>query len=167
MHLSSNGNKTIKDRMPAPAGRSFFFIPGTHRRSAKSQGSREPTKTQSPSGQINFQRKWNHHIPEIKWTPSANPFNPFSRSTFSPGEGGLCSLLHFMEVLCACVASVLPHLTSILFPSFCLFWETIFFVCDMFFLVLISLSFFIFFYYFLFATVTLVKKIKDAAQEFL
>jgi len=72
-----------------------------------------------------------------------------------------------MEVLCACVASVLPHLTSILFPSFCLFWETIFFVCDMFFLVFISLSFFIIFYYFLFATVTLVKKIKDAAQEFL
>lgn len=71
-----------------------------------------------------------------------------------------------MEVLCACVASVLPHLTSILFPSFCLFCETIF-LCDMFFLVLVSLSFFIFFYYFLFATVTLVKKIKDAAQEFL
>lgn len=25
MHLSSNGNKTIKDRLPAPAGRSFFY----------------------------------------------------------------------------------------------------------------------------------------------
>lgn len=29
MHLSSNGNKTIKDRMPAPAGRSFFYTRDT------------------------------------------------------------------------------------------------------------------------------------------
>lgn len=167
MHLSSNGNKTIKDRMPAPACRSFFWCQGhtDDRRNLKAAGNQRKPRV-LPDRQTS-REKWNHHIPEIKWTPSANPFNPFSRFTFSPGEGGLCSLLHFMEVLCACVASVLPHLTSILFPSFCLFWETIFFVCDMFFLVLISLSFFIFFYYFLFATVTLVKKIKGAAQEFL
>lgn len=167
MYLSSNGNKTIKDRMPAPACRSFFLMPGTHRRSAKSQGSREPTKTQSPSGQTNFQRKWNHHIPEIKWTPSANPFNPFSRFTFSPGEGGTLLTLTFhgsaLRLRRKRFASSYPHPV----PIFLSILGNNLFLCDMFLLVLISLSFFIFFYYFLFATVTLVKKIKDAAQEFL
>ena len=57
MHLSSNGNKTIKDRMPAPAGRSFFLYQGHTDDRRNPQGSREPTKTQSPSGQTNSQRK--------------------------------------------------------------------------------------------------------------
>lgn len=167
MHLSSNGNKTIKDRMPAPAGRSFFYTrdtptigeissqPGTNENPESFRTDKLPEKVK-PSHSRN------------KVNPVCKPFQPIlAVYLFAGGGGGLCSLLHFMEVLRACAASVLPHLTSILFPSFCLFWETIFFVCDMFFLVLFSLSFFIFFYYFLFATVTLVKKIKDAAQEFL
>lgn len=149
MHLSSNGNKTIKDRMPAPACRSFFWCQGhtDDRRNLKAAGNQRKPRV-LPDRQTS-REKWNHHIPEIKWTPSANPFNPFSRSTFSPGERGLCSLLHFMEVLCACVASVLPHLTSILFPFFCLFCGTIFLCVICFFLCLfpyLFLYFFIIFY---------------------
>lgn len=64
MHLSSNGNKTIKDRMPAPAGRSFFLYQGhtDDRRNPKVAGNqRKPRvlpdrQTSRESETITFQK---------------------------------------------------------------------------------------------------------------
>lgn len=64
MHLSSNGNKTIKDRMPAPAGRSFFLYQGhtDDRRNPKAAGNqRKPRvlpdrQTSRESETITFQK---------------------------------------------------------------------------------------------------------------
>lgn len=149
MHLSSNGNKTIKDRMPAPAGRSFFYTRDTP---TIGEIPRQPGTNETPES---FRTD---KLPEkVKPSHSRNKVNPVCKPLhpilavylFAGGGGGLCSLLHFMEVLCACVASVLPHLTSILFPSFCLFCETIFLCVICFFLCLFSylfLYFFIIFY---------------------
>lgn len=167
MHLSSNGNKTIKDRMPAPACRSFFWCQGhtDDRRNPKAAGNQRKPRV-LPDRQTS-REKWNHHIPEIKWTPSANPLQPILAVYLFAGGGGTLLTLTFhgsaLRLRRKRFAS--PYLHPV--PIFLSILGNNLFVCDMFFLVLISLSFFIFFYYFLFATVTLVKKIKDAAQEFL
>ena len=142
-------------------------MPGTHRRSAKSQGSREPTKTQSPSGQTNFPRKVKPSHSRNKVNPVCKPLQPIlAVYLFAGGEGTLLTLtFHGSALRLRRKRFTSPYLHPV--PIFLsILWNNLF-VCDMFFLVLVSLSFFIFFYYFLFATVTLVKKIKDAAQEFL
>lgn len=95
MHLSSNGNKTIKDRMPAPAGRSFFYTrdtptigeiprqPGTNENPESFRTDKLPEKVK-PSHSRN------------KVNPVCKPLHPHSRGLpFRRGRGGTLLTLTF------------------------------------------------------------------------
>lgn len=94
MHLSSNGNKTIKDRMPAPAGRSFFLYQGhtDDRRNPKAARNNENPES-FRTDKLPEKVKPSHSRNKVN--PVCKPLHPILAVYLFAGGGGTLLTLTF------------------------------------------------------------------------
>lgn len=110
MHLSSNGNKTIKDRMPAPAGRSFFYTRDTP---TIGEIPRQPGTNETPESfrtdKLPEKVKPSHSRNKVN--PVCKPLHPILAVYLFAGGGGGDSAHSYISWKCFAPASQAFYLT--------------------------------------------------------